>query len=165
MLSSIQRADAAAGILAAASSLLMCPCSCLIKNFCLVRHHLLSPFLSSSETVVCQRGPRDTRRDILGSWMAVVALVHNCKICVRQGSCYPAWAATGRSVLPSNLKQSRRLKVWKNYLSYYAEVVEESHLTVLCRDITECVKAGYRSRFVYSTIYLSSPCWTGSWAP
>lgn len=52
MLSSIQRADAAAGILTAASSLLMCPCSCLIKNFCLVRHHLLSPFLSSSEAAV-----------------------------------------------------------------------------------------------------------------
>lgn len=32
MLSSIQRADAAAGILAAASFLLMCPCSCLIKK-------------------------------------------------------------------------------------------------------------------------------------
>lgn len=112
MLSSIQRADAAAGILTAALSLLMCPCSCLIKNFCLVQHQLLSPFLFWSETVLCQRGQRDIHRDILGSWVAVVALVLNHKLPMRQCSCYPEWATTGRSILPSNLKWSRKLKAW-----------------------------------------------------
>lgn len=116
MLSSIQRADAAAGILAAASSLLMCPCSCLIKNFCLVWHHLLSPFLPSSKTAVCQRGQRDIHEDILGSWVAAPALVHSRKIPERQCSCYPERAATGRSVLPSNLKHHRKLKVWEKNL-------------------------------------------------
>jgi len=80
MLSSIQKADAAAGIFAFASSLLMCPCSCLIKNFCLVQHHLLSPFLSSPETAVQQRGARHIHQDMLGSWMNEVALAPNSKI-------------------------------------------------------------------------------------
>lgn len=67
MFSSIQRANAVAGILTAASCLLMCSCSCLIKKFCLVQHHLLSPFLYSSKTAVCQRETRDIHQYILGS--------------------------------------------------------------------------------------------------